>query len=148
MRQQFLKTKTGTLEYTVTTRPRVTRRLHLELDQHGGLVVVAPSHWPERYIKVTMAKNMASVRRFLAKSRGQRLEPLRYVAREEHLYLGRLYPLVLKKSEGKKTRVVIADDQIWVSTSSTTPDSVRTSLQKWYAGQAWEIFDERLSVLA
>ena len=41
MRRLTLKTPNGPLEYTLNHRARVTKRLHMELDEHGGLVVVA-----------------------------------------------------------------------------------------------------------
>ena len=91
MRSTTLKTRSGELKYTITSRRRVTKRLHMELDEQGGLVVVAPRHWSKRYINATMTKNIQHIERFLARNRSQQLKPLRYIDGEQHLYLGKNY---------------------------------------------------------
>ena len=114
MQQFSIKTPSGLLEYTITHRPRVTKRLHMELDENGGLVVVAPRHWSKRHIKATLSQNTSRGVRFLVRARAQQLAPLKYVHDEEHLYLGRRYPLMIVAVEVRQTNVVFTGREICI----------------------------------
>ena len=137
MRQMTIKTPGGPLQYTVTSRPRVTRRLHMELDENGGLIVVAPAHWTEKFIAVTMARNAPRVERFLVHARARHVKPLCYVDGEKHLYLGEPYELVVHVATGHKSQVVMMGGkiQVWAS----RPTKIRSVLQNWYSCQAREV---------
>jgi predicted metal-dependent hydrolase len=145
MRPQVLKTQTGNLEYRITSRPRVTKRLHMELDEQGGLVVVAPCHWSDRQIKSTMARNMIRVEKFLAKSRRQRLRPLQYIDGEKHLYLGELYPLLVCHVAGRRSHITLVNGTLQLTTPMPQGEKVQAVLQNWYLCQAQVIFRARLS---
>ena len=136
------------LDYTIIHRPRVKKRLHLELDKHGRLLVIAPSHWSERHINATMTQNTASVARFMAKARRQQLEPLRYVDGEQHLFLGDNYRLVVNRAEGKRPVVEISETELHVRASRPSVTMVKDRLQTWYRQQALRIFDERIQALS
>ena len=137
-----VKTQGGPLQYTITSRPRVTKRLHMELDEDGGLVVVAPAHWSKKFIAATVARNIPRLERFLATARARHTKPLRYVDGEKHLYLGEAYKLVVHAATGHNNKVVIMDGEIHVWASM--PGKIQPVLQNWYSRQAGVVFRERL----
>ena len=148
MRRTNLKTRDGRLEYTITSRPRITKRLHLELDEQGGLIVVAPRHWSKRYIHTTMTQNILRVEKFLANSRVRKIMPLQYITGEKQLYLGEEYPLSVHIVAEKKAQVVLINDEIRVNTPSSQADKIQIVLQNWYLCRARIVFSERLSDIA
>jgi len=136
------------LDYTIIHRPRVKKRLHLELDKQGSLIVVAPSHWSVGHINATMAQNTARIARFMANARRQQLEPLQYVNGEQHLFLGEQYSLVVNRAGGKGPVVETVQTEIHVRTTRPTVTTVKDRLQNWYRQQALKIFDERMQFLS
>ena len=148
MQYLSIKTSTGTLEYSIARRPRVTKRLHMELDEDGGLVVVAPARWSKRFIRATLSQNITRVERFLVRARQRQLEPLKYTAGELHYYLGTAYPLIIQTYTGRKTMVTFSGNEIVVNTNKPEADHVRNTLRYWYAQQAIVVFDERLQIVA
>ena len=148
MRRLTLKTPTGPMEYTITHRPRVTKRLHMELDEHGGLVVVAPRHWSSAHISATLVQNTSKVQRFLIRARQRQLEPLLYTDGELHYYLGESYPLAIQPVVGRKNIVVLAEGEIRIYTSQHHQDRLRVLLQDWYQKRARKILTERLQMIA
>ena len=104
MRRLTFKTPAGPLEYTITNRPRVTKRLHMEIDEHGGLVVVAPRHWSKAYISATLTQNIPRVERFLIRARQRQRQALFYTSGELNLYLGERYPLVINPGPGAENQ--------------------------------------------
>jgi len=153
MKQTARKTSSGKLEFTIAHRPRVTKRLHLELDEQGGLVIVAPRHWSRAYISATLSRNTGLVARFLANARERQLPPLQYIQDEEHLFLGQSYPLVIRghsKSgySKRKARIFLSDQLLQVSTAQPGADAVRSALNAWYRQQALIVFAERMQVIA
>ena len=107
----------------------MTKRLHMELDENGGLVVVAPRHWSEAHIRETLALNMSRVKRFLITARERQLKPLLYTEGELHLYLGESYPLVINPGCGKKSNVGFSGCEIRVCTGQKDTESIRKALQ-------------------
>lgn len=146
MQPSSLKTRAGHLEYTITNRPRITKRLHMELDEQGGLVVVVPRHWSKRYIHATLAQNIHRVERFLAGSRKRPSRPLTYVAGEKHLYLGEKYSLVTLDLATWGSKVELVNGELRVRASS--PDRVKSVLKNWYLQRARVVFGERLPEIA
>ena len=147
MQRLSIKTPSGPLEYTITHRPRVTKRLHMELDENGSLVVVAPRHWSKRHIKATLSQNTSRVVRFLVRARQQQLAPLKYVHDEEHLYLGRRYPLMILSVEGRQTDVVFTGQEIRIEVRKDSKADVRMVLQDWYRQQAQKVLPERFQFI-
>ena len=143
-----IKTPTGPLEYSITHRSRVTRRLHLELDEQGGLVIVAPSHWSKAHIDATMALNTTHIARFLSRARQQQLRPLCYESGEQHLFLGESYQLYNGQARRNHANISISVNMINVYTRQATVDSTRVALRRWYREQASRVFDERLQLVA
>jgi len=148
MRRLTLKTPTGPLEYSISHRVRVTKRLHMELDEHGGLVVIAPGHWSKRHINATLVQNTSRVQRFIANARQRQLTPLRYNHGEAHLYLGERYPLVICQLESGRKWIEHIGDEIVIHTDEPQSESVRAQLQNWYQRQALLVFAQRLQQIA
>lgn len=148
MRRLSFKTPTGLLEYTITRRSRVTKRLHMELDESGGLVVVAPRHWSKAHINATLSQNTSRVARFLIRARQRQQKPLLYVNGELHFYLGESLPLVILPGSGQKTSVELSGNEFRIKTCQVDPEGIRLALQTWYHKQALKVFNERLQTIA
>lgn len=148
MRRLTFKTPSGPLEYTITDRPRVTRRLHMEIDEHGGLVVVAPRHWSKAHISATLVQNISRVERFLIRARHRQRKALVYTNGELHLYLGERYPLLINPASGLRTSVVFSENEFRVSTSQCDPENIRLAIQGWYLKQARKVFSARMHTVA
>lgn len=148
MRRLIFKTPTGPVEYTVTRRSRLTKRLHLELDANGGLVVVAPLHWSNTHISATVSQNTSRIERFLVRARRRQLEPLLYTHGELHFYLGERYPLAIQPGWNRKTSVAFNGNDIRINSRQLAPESIQRALQDWYCERAMMVFSERLQTIA
>src|SRR5680860_1566 len=143
MQRLTIKTPSGSLKYTITHRYRVTKRLHMELDEHGGLVVVAPRHWSKRHIDAMLSQNTSHVERFLVRARKRQLEPLYYVCGELHFYLGQQYPLAIHPSPGRQTSVFFSGNDFRVEVRQPNSADIKAALQDWYQRQALKVLTER-----
>jgi len=148
MQRLTLKMPGGPLEYTINYRARLKRRLQMELDKHGGLVIVAPEHWSRAHINATLAQNTSRIERFLSGARQRLLAPLQYSNGEQHLYLGEYYPLVIHHVGARQNHIALIDGEIRIDTSILQPEKIRLSLQHWYQGQALAVFGQRLQAIA
>lgn len=148
MQRLTFKTSTGQLKYTIARRSRVKKRLHMELDESGYLVVVAPKHWSRTHIKATLAQNTSRVEHFLARAQMRHLPPLQYQDGEDHLYLGERYPLVIHHVRARENGVVVSNGSLQLSTSVLQADKIQAGLQNWYQQQAKSVFAQRLEVIA
>jgi predicted metal-dependent hydrolase len=112
------------IEYQIVHRAAVTRRIHLEINERGGLLVVAPRRMSVRDINKALQKRSQRVTRFLAEARAHKrdLPALNYRNGERHLFLGESYP------QG--------------------PENVRNLLIRWYRRQAQQQFESRLASFA
>ena len=120
----------------------------MELDEHGGLVVVAPRHWSKAHIGATLTQNVSRVERFLIRARQRQLQPLLYTSGELHLYLGERYPLVVNPAAGAKNSAVFSGNEIQVNTRQHDPVGIRNALSNWYLKQAHKVFGERLRTVS
>jgi len=148
MQRLIFKTPTGPVEYTVKRRSRLTKRLHMELDASGDLVVVAPLHWSNTHISATVSQNTSRIERFLIRARRRQLEPLLYADGEPHFYLGERYPLAIHPGSSRKSSVVFTGHEIRISTRQHAPESTQNALQDWYHERAMMVFSERLQTMA
>ena len=148
MRRLTLKTRSGSLEYTITHRQRVTKRLHMELDEQGNLVVVAPRHWSKTHVKTTLSQNTSRIERFLVRARQRQLDPLLYENGERHFYLGERYPLVIQPGLSSKVSVGFSENSLCIESRGRQPETIRAALQAWYRKQALKVFSERLQIIA
>jgi len=120
----------------------------MELDESGGLVVVAPRHWPVSYIDATLSQNTSRVERFLGRARKQQLAVPRYVNGEPHFYLGERYPLIIETAHGGRPAVVFNGQDLRVHQGVDDPGLARAALQAWYALEAHEVLGGRLREVA
>lgn len=135
------------IHYEIAHRPRVTRRIHLELSERGSLRVVAPRRMSQRAIHHVLVSNPDYVARFLARAREQwvRQSPLRYVDGEKHFLLGRRYPLDIWRSRGARPRLEWLHDRIRMTfPEAPEVDAVRELLLKSYRQRALVDFAGRL----
>ena len=136
--------------YEITRRPRVTRCIHLELSERGGLRVVAPRRMSHRDVHHTLLSNPAYVARFLDRARAQKATevPLRYVDGERHLLLGRRYPLDIWRSAGVRPNLEWLHDRIRLTFPETpAADDVRNLLLHSYRQRASDEFARRLEAI-
>jgi predicted metal-dependent hydrolase len=120
----------------------------MELDEFGGLVVVAPRHWSRSYIDATLSQNTSRIERFLIRARQRKLEPLQFVSGELHFYLGQRYPLRIDNGTGTKTAVVFNREEIRVHSAKDDPELVRNLLHGWYRLRASEVLSTRMRLVA
>jgi predicted metal-dependent hydrolase len=136
------------MQYTIKSRSRVTRRLHMELDEDGGLVVVAPRHWPVAYIDATLSQNTARVERFLVRARKRQFETPRFENGGLHFYLGKHYPLCVDPAPGARSGVSFNGEEIRIRTVKDDAERVRSLLESWYRTEALEVLSVRLNEVA
>lgn len=141
----------GAVRYTTGHRARVTRRMHLELDEAGDLRVIVPRGWSAAETHRLLERHAARVQRFLDGARKRRLPPLRYGDGGEHLYRGE--PLTLRlRPQPAVTRPSLQLDGSTLLLLSSDPDSidderVRRMLFAWYGREARRLFQRRFERL-
>jgi len=138
------------IHYEIAHRPRVTRRIHLELSERGALLVVAPRRMSQSAVHHLLLSNTDYVARFLARAREQRARqtPLRYVDGEKHFLLGRRYPLDIWQRKGARPCLEWLHDRIRLTfPQAPEVDAVRDLLLKGYRQRALEDFAERLEAV-
>lgn len=145
-RPQRLDTAQGPLHFSIAHRPRVTRRMHLELDDNGLLRVVVPQDWPDFYTRRLLRKHLAKVRHFLGRARARTLEPLSYTDGATHLFRGQEIRLRLLPAGRPMPAPILADQVLSLPVQDTAPDKVHAKLNAWYRSQAEPLFADRLSV--
>lgn len=143
-----LKSRNDSLEYTVAHRPRITKRLHLELDERGGLVIVAPKHWSSALIRKTLAQNSSQISRFMARAGRQQLPPLVYKQGARHLYLGQDLALAICKQSPRTNKLQSTENGLNLQVSSSSPEAIKKALKHWYRQRATLEFSERLQLIA
>lgn len=138
------------IEFEIVHRAAVTRRIHLEINELGGLQVVAPRRMSIRDINRTLQQRAHRVTRFLAEARARKrdLPALNYRNGERHLFLGESYPLNITGQPGKRGMVTLDGDGFKVLTPGHGPEAVRNQLTRWYRRQAQQQFETRLTALA
>lgn len=141
-----MATGQGTLTFSVAHRPRITRRMHLEIDGEGDLVVVVPRDWPDFYTRRLLRKNLPYVRRFLQRARARRLAPLAYAEGSEHLFRGEPVHLSLRQG-ARGPAAQLEGNRLHLPVTTSEPAAVRRALRRWYERQAHTLFAERLATL-
>jgi predicted metal-dependent hydrolase len=135
------------IAYEIAHRKRVTRRIHLELNDRGRLRVVAPRRLSRRAIHETLQSSADYVARFLDEARARRArEPrLRYVNGERHLLLGRRYPLEIRVEPDTRRSLRWMSDRIrLVFPERPDAEVVRDLLLRGYRELALEDFAVRM----
>jgi len=138
------------IEYQIHHRPAVTRRIHLELNEDGSLLIIAPRRMSRLAIHKTLQQRVSHVARFLVDARSRLLErPVhRYVSGEEHLFLGQNHPLVVIEEPGKRGGVDLIDGQIRVTAPHARAQAISNKLIRWYRQQARQHFSSRLELIS
>ncbi|MCW8871653.1 MAG: M48 family metallopeptidase [Xanthomonadales bacterium] len=145
-----LRLEDRVIDYEIARRARVTRRIHLELSERGGLRVVAPRRMSQRDIHHTLLSNPTYVARFLDRAREQQATqaPLRYVDGEKHLLLGKRYPLDIWRAKDVRPRLEWMHDRIRLTfPEAPEVEAVRDLLLKGYRQRALDDFAERLETI-
>jgi predicted metal-dependent hydrolase len=138
------------IAYEIAHRPRVTRRIHLELNERGRLRVVVPRRLSRYDIHRTLQDSADYVARFLDEARARRAQqtPLRYVQGEKHLLLGRRYPLDISLRPDERSRVEWLSDRIRVIVpAKPDAETVRAVLLDGYRRLALDEFAARLQAV-
>lgn len=138
------------IEYQINHRPRVTRRIHLELNEEGSLRVIAPRRMSRRAIHKTLQQRVSHVARFLADARSRlRERPVhRYVSGEEHLFLGENHPLEVVAEPGKRGNTRLINGKIRVIAPHAGAEAISKQLIRWYRQQALAHFGSRLEMIS
>jgi predicted metal-dependent hydrolase len=136
------------IEYEIIHRPAVTSRIHLELDNDGTLQVVAPRRMSRRAIRKALQQDSHRVARYLAGARKQQLPDFRYVSGEEHLFLGKPYPLDVLTRPGHRAAVYLYSEGLRIISPDERTERIRTQLQNWYRKQAGQYFESRLAEIS
>jgi predicted metal-dependent hydrolase len=147
LRHYQISHKDRVIEYEVVHRPKVTRCIHLELAEHGTLQVVAPRRMSKRLIQSTMQEWADYVARFLVaeQARRQDIPVFRYVSGEQHLLMGKNYPLDIRETAHKRASVELVDGFIKVRSPASDPEEIRVRLTDWYRKIAGQHFSERMA---
>jgi len=135
------------IDYEIARRARITRCIHLELSERGGLRVVAPRRMSLRDIHHTLVSNPSYIARFLDRARDQRAKtaPLRYIDGEKHLLLGKRYPLDIWRLKDARPRLEWLHDRIRLTfPESPEVEAVRDLLLQGYRRRALVDFVGRL----
>lgn len=150
MIKKSLQHKGQLIPYEIQHAPRVTRRIHLRTDPEGALVVIAPKRMSKRAIHKTLQDRSDKVACFLADAlaRQRELPPCRYVPGEKHPYLGDYFPLDIVEVAGRRNSVERLNGCIRISTTDTSPKTVRKKLIVWYRQQAQRHFSLRLEAIS
>ena len=148
MQRFSITTPNGPLVYTVIHRPRVTKRVHMELDEWGDLVVVAPRHWSKKKVDNVLVQNTSRVIRFLNNARKRQLEPLRFIHGELHLYQGNQYPLNIRTAPVRKAVIHYDGVEIRAVHRPGAKVAIQTLMHEWYRLQALRVFTARLALIS
>lgn len=144
--QRSLTTPRGELVYTITHRPRITRRMHLEIDENGELLVVVPRDWPPFYTQRLLRKHLAYVQRFLDRARQRQHTPVSYSNGSNHLFAGDVLTLHVHSGRQRRARFERTGDQLHIELADPGEARIRSALQDWYRERAQAIFPRRLDV--
>lgn len=134
------------IPYELVRRPRVTRRIYLELGDTGGLRVVAPKQLSAKAVQRLLDERPRAVANFLERARqkrGKRPE-YRYGPGEKHLFLGCWYPLRFL-GPGDPAPPGFDGRQIALNVRGTDKEAVLGALRGWYRARAAEHFAQRLT---
>lgn len=148
MRRFSIKTPAGELEYRIARRQRVRKRMHMELDATGKLVVIAPGHWSETQVDRVLRQNISRVERFMLHAKARQLPPLQYCDNERHLFLGQSYPLTVKPYGLRNGAVEFDGKEIVARLPEITSVKTQELLQHWYRQQALLVFNQRMKLIS
>ena len=137
-----------TLDVTLIRSRRRRRKLSLQLDAKGGLIVRAPFAARIAEIDGLMLRNSEWItQRRLELQQQPRPQSFTFIHGEYHLFLGQHYALDIRLAANRgHQRLVITGDQLLVYAAA--PDAVSRLLRQWYSEQAESLFQRRLAYYA
>jgi predicted metal-dependent hydrolase len=131
------------IEYDLVRSRRKTVGITVHRD--GRVTVRAPMNAPAAGIQAIVQKKggwIVKKQRLFAEAPPAPAPP-RFVSGEEHLFLGRAYPLVVRQA--KKGHVELVDGQFLLYRPATSSaDSREKLMREWYREQAKKVFAKRL----
>ena len=135
------------IRFRIIHRPRVTRRIHLELGDDDGLQVVAPRHLDARSVQGALQHRAPQVVRFLDNARRRRQEAPDPGYREGDLqwFLGREYVLEIRPAERALEEITFIEGTLRIHSPDISPAGVRERLKAWYRLHADRLFGERMA---
>jgi len=138
------------LELTLIRSRRRRRKLTLQLDAKGGLLVRSPFAARRRDIDSLIQRNSAWIlqRRQDMQRQQYRNPDLCFADGETHLYLGQRYTLKINElSASRRVSIVLHDGELLISprANPSTPEAISQALQQWYKQQAQVLFARRLA---
>ena len=138
------------IRYRICRRERVTRRIHLELDEDGGLRVVAPRQLGRRSVEEALRQRAPYVARFLENAwrRRQEAPDPTYSEGEQQLFLGREYALEIVAVSRGQASTELSGGVIRILADDISPEGVRKRLMSWYRVHAGRLFEERMAAIS
>jgi hypothetical protein len=139
----------GPIEYLITERARVKRRLHLDLDDEGRLLVVVPPGSDTKAVQRALRDNLEAVEAYVARARARRLPALVYADGGRHLYRGKAHRLRLVDHQDAAAATT-SGDVIHLPVAERRrqePAAIRSALRRWYKDRAARQFAERLDTV-
>jgi predicted metal-dependent hydrolase len=150
MKGRALQHEDGVIPYRVRHRASVTRRIHLRTEEDGSLLIIAPRRMSRRAIHTALQSRVNRVVKFLDEARRKLEETPRpqFIDGEQHLYLGRLYPIRIISNAGGRNRVQLSSGTIRLLCSRPEPTRLANLLETWYRARATEAYADRISMLS
>ncbi len=131
----------GDLDYTLVRTSR--RTLALQIKNGGQLIVRAPHRTPLREIEDWIYKKRTWIIRHQHKSLQKAEDTPLYLEGEHHPYLGRTYPLRLKR--GMQMGGILENGEILLTLrGAPSPEKIERVLKVFYRAEAVLIFEDRL----
>lgn len=139
-----------TYAYQLRCRASQNDKILIHVHPDGHIEIDAPEDTGIAMINRAVLKRAAWIKRQVDEARQNHEQAIarEYVGGETHFYLGRRYRLKLQKLAEPECRVSLVGGVLLVKALSTTPESVRSHLERWYRNRANEYFRRRIKELS
>jgi predicted metal-dependent hydrolase len=147
--QQLIQYGDETYAYELRSRSRLNGKILIHVHPNGLIQVDAPEAAGMAKINQAVLKRAGWIKRQVDEARQNQAQGLarEYVSGETHFYLGRRYRLKIQKLRTPECRVSLVGGVLSVKALSTTPESVREHLERWYRVKAHDYFHRRMCEL-
>ena len=132
----------GVKNYKIVRSRRKTVALHVT--DSAELIVRAPNYVSKFFITSFVKQNVGWIKRRREDVLRKKASQKKYVDGEMHMFIGRLLPLYIVRSNDKKLSLV-SDNGFFLSDNLTDP---KKEFVKWYRKQARIYITERAQKLA
>jgi predicted metal-dependent hydrolase len=139
----------ATYAYELRCTATLNDKILIHVHPDGLIEVDAPDDAGMAKINRAILKRAAWIKRQVDEARHNNEQALvrEYVSGETHFYLGRRYRLKIQKLTKPECRVNLVGGVLSVKALSTTPESVRGHLERWYRLKAQDYFCRRIAEL-